>query len=181
VGGAAAIPYVLALLKESRYPLPPRTATDSYGDMAQHGTVMALHSVAQLACVTAAARTPSVVSTVVACMQRAAADISAFTSAADPGLLAELEPLIGNNYHPDIQRYLHVTERRRTLAEGLAALGHIGALAIRQGDAAVGLACAEGILPWASSATEPGVAFPSFMTRNVSAVTTANSRRSKRR
>ena len=37
---------------------------------------------------------------------------------------------------------------------------------LAEGDAAVGLACVDGILPWVSSVDEPGVIFPSFMTRN---------------
>jgi hypothetical protein len=134
--------------------------------MAQHGTVMALHCLGQLACSTHAVRTLAVVSASVGCMERAATDIEGYVAAAAPALLAELQPLIGNNYHPDIGRYLHVTERRRTLAEGVVALGHIGAVALREGEAAVGLACLEGILPWAACVDEPGVIFPSFMTRN---------------
>ena len=180
VGGAAAVAPMLELLADPAPlgvgELEKQAARQWMGaDMSQHVKVQALHVLGQLTSQTAAARSAAVVNGIAAAISAAAAEIDGFGARAgitEAEIATLSEQFGGNNYVAQIAEYMYVVERRRTIAAGCEALGMVGhAVVVRCGGEmtsaalAVLLKCAQVLCEWICS-PEPGVAYPSFMTRN---------------
>ena len=92
-------------------------------------------------------------------MQRAKAELTR----TDKRPLAEDDPVLADRYQVDQGIHFDVLERRRTLAEGAAALGVIGSAVLRASMPDKVMAIAGDVLAPLISNDEPGGRYPSFI------------------
>ena len=95
-------------------------------------------------------------------MERAEAELTR-TDTTGRGRLAEDDPVLADRYQVDQEIHFDVLERRRTLAEGAAALGVIGSAVLRASMPDKVMAIAAGVLAPLISNDEPGGRYASFI------------------
>ena len=164
IAGKAAVPFLAELLKGPATVLAKlQPSAQANVDRQQQMIVCAVHA-ALIAATHSRDSEAAEVATdaIIFARQRAKAELTR----TDKRPLAEDDPVLADRYQVDQEIHFDVLERRRTLAQGAAALGVIGSAVLRSCMPDKVMAIVADVLAPLISNDEPGGRYPSFIIPN---------------